>query len=340
MLTTNPMNTFNSAIESLLVACAELNCTDPDYLFELGRLLTAYTQTDLSVQGKSYSAALNEQGIPIELAMTSSQAGIKYRLVTDPMVDESSIDKRLEKAKQQLHQALLLTKTAGLDQLFDEMFTTMVQNDNIPLAQFTSGPVCLAANIAGPGVAAYIDARSGGRHSLQQTRLWLESCLAEPAAALGLLEQMQPFGTLEAVSLEGTNADRVLAKIYWRPSTQFCLADLPEPLFDDPLFHQFLHLSMTDKVLSGCGIMFSVGFRLDNGKLFDARINLCGHCLAYSASRWPAIVNQCTDLIGAEVLPLEHFMAKGHFDVSFLTMGLTVNHESRINCYVRPTFSA
>jgi hypothetical protein len=69
------------------------------------------------------------------------------------------------------------------------------------------------------------------------------------------------------------------------------------------------------------------------GELFDAKIDICGHCLAYDPATWMAVIQACTEQYELAPLPLVSALRQSR--ISYLGLGLDHQHHVRLNLYLK-----
>ena len=304
---------------------------------QLGSAMLAEAAGEAGAPRRSASASLNPEGIPLELAVTASAERLRFRLVVDPAASESSPARRCRIGRGALHAAARLNGSQALGELLESQLDAMLPDDDARLAAYRSGPFCMAAALGEPGVAIYIDAATHEAEAFERAREWLARTLPDPSAALAALEGMRPVASLAAVGMEGVSPRSALAKLYWRLRAPVTLASLAVREFAHADFACFAALAMAQRAVPPSGLMLAAGFRIDDGTLHDAKINLCGHCLAYESACWPGVVDGCTRAFGLAAIPASEALSRQHVDVSFITFGRTHRGERRVNCYFRPT---
>lgn len=287
--------------------------------------------------GRRGSASLNPDAIPIELAITANGGGLKLRLVVDPAAECPDPAERYRRGRAGLREALAINGTGSMGDPLERLLGAMIPDDAMRLRAYRSGPFCMAAGVGEPGAAIYIDALTHEADAFARAGRWLAESLPDPREALDALATMRPVARLAAIGMEGSSPDRALAKLYWRLHSPVALSSLGLGTFRHPDFARFVTLAMGGKSVPASGLMLAAGFRLDDGTLHDAKLNLCGHCLAWGRERWPAVIDDCTRAFGLAAIPAREVLARPHHDVSFLTFGLTRRGDRRINCYLRPT---
>lgn len=317
-------------------------------LMEMAATLAQYPVNSITALGNAMladstpdsqraSASLNPEGIPIELAITASPERLKFRLVVDPAATEGDVPRRYRRARAALDQVLMLTGTESLTAAFAGQLDAMLPGEGACLAAYHSGPFCMAAAVGEPGIATYIDARTHEAAAFERAQAWIKAWMPQGNEALTDLLRMRPVAQLAAVGLEGANRYHLLGKLYWRLLSPVLLSSLGVKAFAHPDFARFLRLAMRDRHLPSSGLMLSAGYHMQDGRLYDAKVNLCGHCLDWGRANWPVVVADCTQAFALAAIPVPEAFSRPHMDVSFLTFGRTRDSERRVNCYVRPT---
>jgi len=324
----------------LLQLAAELSGLAPGPLAAMGAAMLADEgeagNASASRSGFA-SASLNPEGIPIELAVTAAAQRLKFRLVVDPAASDADAPRRFRRARKALDAALALTGSDALRSVITSQLDAMLPADETRLAAYRSGPFCLAAALGEPGAAIYIDARTHGDDAFVRARRWLQETLPDAGMALAALDGMHPVAHLAAVGLEGASPRHAVAKLYWRLAGPIALSSLCIEDFAHPDFARFLQLALAERSVPASGLMLSTGYRIADGEPHDAKINLCGHCLAYDREHWARVAGECTDAFGIAALPVAAALSHPRTDVSFFTFGRTRHGDRRVNCYFRPT---
>lgn len=290
-------------------------------------------------------SGLNRDGSPLELCLSALSSVCLSRFVADPASTEDDPLARCAAGLAALEAAYDPTRSRRLRPLCAATLETIVGPLVGPLAdqavaelgRYVEGLLWLGAGPGLPGLALYVDAtKLDPVERWRRAAAWLGALLAQGAEAEAVVARLAPAGELMAVGVEGTEPADARAKLFWRLRQPIALAELGVPRFLDPALFDFLGLLLdADRPLPLSGLVLSASFRVASGELFDAKLDLCGHCLAYAPAEWEARLARATTAFGLVPLPVGRALAGGRAEVAFV--GLNRNPMgSRLDLFLKP----
>ena len=332
-----------SAQSRLAQVAAELSRVDRSQVEALCNVMLAVPSVDRSAELACGSgrSGLNDDGSPLQYCLTSTRQGWRSRLLADPAWVLAEPLARFEQSRQALIQVLGMTQSEALLPLCDRTLTCYLPSypavEAAHLAPFDSGVMWLGAGVDTPGAALYLDGRCGGQSTLawQQAADWLATLLPQTAAAEAAIASLSRYGELNSVGIEGTKPENARAKLYWRLKKPVLLEEMGLDLLQNPIFASFLSTAAQDRRIQLSGLVFSAGFLISTGELFDLKIDLCGHCLNYPPKGWQRILGQLTQTYELTPLPVAKPLNQGRCQVSYLGFGLDRQGSPRLNLYLK-----
>ena len=318
-------------LESLLSVGARHSGLDLDDVLSLGRTLLGppYGESRALRGGRS---ALNNDGCPMQLCFTATAEGHRARLIVDPAWWHGDPGSRLAASRRVLSDAMRLRGAERLEPLTARLFETV---DGGNQALFGHGFIWIGAGLDRPGVAVYLDAGPFGRQGAwEKADWWLGGAAADRVHRL--TEELRGHATVASIGCEGTGPGHVIGKLYVRLDHSVRLTRLGVDLLTDPAFAVFLARTVGSQGMNLRGMVLSLGFDLATGKVVDAKIDLCGHCLPLDHTGWTDVLTDVSATLGLRQLPLREELPARSCDVAFAGLGVTAGGRRRLNVYLRP----
>ncbi len=327
----------SSYLQDLLEAAASLSRVKLKTVEALSQEMLAIPPDGQGIRGGR--SGLNDDGSPLQFCLTATQDYLHCRFLSDPAFVLANPKERFEVSRQALAKILELTASEQLEYLCDRTLNCYLPEDIAGFSRFTSGVFWLGAGIDTPGCALYVDARRNGdlQEAWDWAQQWLTSVLPNSSEANSAIAVLRKYAYLQSIGIEGSSLNNARAKLYWRFLRPTRLDQMGLEIFCDPAFTSFLTFIIRDSVLQLTGIVPSLGFAITTGKSLDAKIDVCGHCLAYSNSKWIELVNSCTQMYGLTEIPVSKALEHNRSSVSFLGLGCNRNSEVRLNLYLKAT---
>ncbi|WP_437736134.1 hypothetical protein [Sorangium sp. So ce1335] len=301
------------------------------------RLLAETMRVHPEVSGRRPST-LNDDGSPLELCITSTRSGCRYRIIGDPEPEERGCRARLALFRDALARLLPLTSATRLAPVLDAAVDLWLPEDDASLELITSRILWLAAAIDTPGVGIYLDGRVGSYlESLERGRAWLDRMLPDASLAKRFLSAFDAVGGLGGVGVEGVTPALSRVKVQWGVVAPILLDRLGLPLLGDEPLRRFFHIMAGDRELRVTYPVFSAGFALESGALADVKVDICGcrACLALSPEEWVHRIEAACAAFGLAPPPvLPEILARAATAV-FLGLGLDAAGEVRLNLYLK-----
>lgn len=281
---------------------------------------------------------LNNDGTPLQLCLSSDAQRCRVRLVGDPAAWRKDPAGRFAGAGRVLTTLAARRDCEALRPLCRQLFDVAVPPvDQHGLAAYKDGVAWLGAAPDVPGMAVYVEAAAQDRAAAWDTAArWMRRCLAAPEQALAIIDTLAPRARLASFGLEGSAPADARAKLYFRLDPPGPLPALGIDLFAGPAVVQFLNRAIGEFAMDPAGIVLCVGFSVATGSLIDAKIDLCGHCLAYSPAAWARKVAELDTTLALTPLPTAAMLAAGDCEVAFLGFGLRADGRRRLNLYAKP----
>jgi len=325
----------SSYLQNLLEVAASLSRVNPKTVEPLSQTLLAIPPDGQGVRGGR--SGLNSDGSPLQLCLTATPKHLHSRLLSDPAFVLADPKERFEASQLALAEVLELTASQQLAALCDRTLRWYLPEDVAGFDQFTSGVLWLGAGIDTPGCAVYVDARRNGnfQEAWDWAQQWLADILPNSSAASSAIAALRNYAYLQSIGIEGSNLNNARAKLYWRFLRPTRLDQMGLEIFQNPAFASFLTFVIRDSTLQLSGIVPSLGFAIATGETHDAKIDVCGHCLAYSTSKWIELVDCCTQMYGLTNLPVSEALEQNRSSVSYLGMGCDRSGALRLNLYLK-----
>ncbi len=280
-------------------------------------------------------SALNHDGVPLQLCLSASVKGSKLRLLGDPWTN-LPVEARYEASIHTLLHALEIGGAPGLRAATERTLALVVPETKEARAAYNDGFVWVALTPGSSGIAFYLEASPlGVEGGWQVAERWLAEVLPASGHALELIGRLAQTGVVASLGLEGANPVDARAKVYFRLAQPTSLESLGVDLLVSTPVMRFLDLVAADRSIDLDGLVMSAGFSLATGELADVKLDLCGHCLAYSAAEWLDVIERCRSEYNLAEIPVEAALASEECEVAFLGLGVDVNQTCRLNVYLK-----
>jgi len=301
---------------------------------QLGQLLLgkdfgqAYTKGGIS--------ELNNDGSALQLCLSSSLKGIRFRMIADPVAHIFDASERLKASLECIDETLRQTGTEALLPICQQLVKLFLSK-KINLNAFDRGFCWLGASPNQKGLALYLDTRPFGQQKgWDLISEWLGMVLPDPAAARQTIEKLRPYAMPASFGFEGLHPSAGRAKFYWRLNKAISLSELQIAPLATPEMAHFLQQVIGKQSMSYSGMVMSAGFDLKTGLLEDVKTDLCGHCIPKSSSQWQSLVKVLTTTYNLPDFSLGDTLEHQNCEVAFLGMGMDVKGQPRMNLYLKP----
>ncbi len=282
------------------------------------------------------ASALNNDGSPLQLCLTTGRQGVVLRAIGDPGAFQSTTEHRYQTSTETLSRILARHGNKELAALARQSVDLLVPNSVAKRSEYRKGFVWVAASPDQPGVAFYLEmAPLGLAAGWETVERWLKDLLPSMSSARRILQTLSKHCRVASAGLEGSTVANSRAKIYFRLLQPTGLQGLGIDMFSSPEMQSFLALAMGSFEVDCEGLVMSIGFHLQTGALADAKVDLCGHCLRYSREEWSAIIRRITDRFALAPLDTSCVFENAEHHVAFIGLGLTTQSSPRLNLYVK-----
>lgn len=284
-----------------------------------------------------YNSQLNNDGSPLQLCITAAQQGQSLRILGDPSSDIVDTKIRHSKALLALHNIMNASADASLNRAIETTLDSNLPRDTKSYHALRRGTMWLGAPIGAMGIAVYLNGR-WGTASQQWERViqWLNKSIPVHASRVAALAKLRNCAVVASMGLEGSDDKNLRYKIYFRLSGTVDLAELGIDLLQSEPILKFLELTLADHEISRHGVVFCIGLSAATGEIVDAKIDLCGHCLAPVVDDWTALMETLTYQIN---LPLQNTLKlavqQQFADIAFLGCGVKNDGSVRLNLYLK-----
>jgi hypothetical protein len=322
-------------LDDLVTVAAELSNADRTAVRSVVDTLLAVPADGLpAVRGRS---GLNGNGAPLEVCLSAFADACRVRLIADPASAVGDPLRRRDEGVRALRAALGLTMSSALGPLCDATLDINLPSDETAIREYIEGVAWIGAGVGFPGVALYVDATRGDRDlQWQRTTRWLETVVRQPGPALSTIGVLRDRADLMAVGVEGFAPENARAKMFWRLREPGTLADLGAEAFRHPDLLRFLQAAVGPRELPVHAFVFSTSFLAANGMPFDAKIDLCAHCLDLDDAAWITLVSELTAALSLAPIDVARALDGGRAQPAFL--GLNVSPMgNRLDLFLRPS---
>jgi hypothetical protein len=279
-------------------------------------------------------------GFPLQLCVSSSRDGEEIILIGDPFANITEMTLRVSESVKSVASLLYLTQCNDLENLISATIDAIVPKDEKDISGLSLGALWLAAGVTTKSFALYTCASWGSDRDRKWEKIakWFANVLKRDYQARVTIDSLKCIAIPECACIEGSVAGHVRAKIYFRlctASTGDSLSFLPVA---DPIVLEFLETVIQRRNIAFSGIIFSIGFLVETGKISDSKIDVCCHCVVRKPSEWKAVFAELHRLD-----PLVRFdnsseiVDREHVELACIGIGLDTRKRVRINTYWKPT---
>jgi hypothetical protein len=284
-----------------------------------------------------YNSKLNNDGSPLQLCITSTNKVQSLKILCDPRSDITNLNLRHGYA---LHVLRELMKTPPYSSLKDVVDCTLECNLPHDITKYPSlegGTLWLGVPIGTEGLAVYLNGRWGTpAQQWERVNRWLDKLIPIHESRIKALSKLSKFAVIASVGLEGIDENRLRYKIYFRLTDAYNLNRLDIDLLSSESLLTFLELALSDHEIPSAGMVFCIGLCALTGEIVDAKIDLCGHCLAPIVDNWLNLLETLTSRIN---IPLNNTLKLAAFEqfaeIAFLGCGVKTDGSVRLNLYLK-----
>jgi hypothetical protein len=277
-------------------------------------------------QRKPQDSALNNDGSPLQVCVTYGEQGRRWRLLGDPAAGVQPGETRLGLARQALALTLQATRSTELSEVCGTMLAMAV-----PAQGLEAGTLWLAGGLEG-GAAVYANLRWGvAAERWADVRRWLRAALPDPAAALAVVDRLEPVAQVASIGIEGSGLRNARVKLYWRLRQQATFSTMGLPPFWSAEAGRLAEAVNEGDGVPLSGLVMSASYRMADGSPADVKLDFCAHCLSRTAKEWAAMLRKGVMRDEAVARGVE----RGVAEVAFLGVGVSDHGGLRANVYLK-----
>lgn len=318
----------------LIQAAENLSCAPEGAASSLCRQVLS-----VSEDGEDYligASCLNNDGVPLQLCITSDIQKTALRLIGDPGANLPGLEARYDCARDTLLRCLESSGSKDLIRLACITFDRIIPSSEEERSLYGNGFAWIAVSPDRAGIAFYLDAEPLGQaRGWAAASKWLDEILPSNKSANEVIAKLRDLCIIASMGLEGSTPEDARAKIYFRLVKRIPLSQLGLDLLISEEIVHFLHIAMCKVDLDLKGLVLSVGFSAKSGDLIDVKIDLCGHCLAYEKSKWLDIIERLIKRFELAPIPISSALDNSDCEIAFIGLGLDKGHRPRLNVYLR-----
>jgi hypothetical protein len=323
-------------IEQLSSLAAALSKAPSERVLQLrDELLALPADHEFETGGRS---GLNIDGNPLQFCISSSASGWNGRFISDPACIIGPPGQRYRHSYTALQNLYTITGTTEIRQICEEMLDFHLPDQTGPLEDYPDGVLWLGASPDMNGLAVYMDGRRGGnKASWQRLQSWLNQIMPQNTEVDTFVNNASQHGLIMSIGLEGSTMENLRAKIYFRLVQPTDLSALGIPLLLRNEFSSFMDDVVGGKQIKQAGLVFNIGFHIASGKMFDAKIDICGcdHCVNRDAESWLNVLEHTASRYGIAPFPITANVLNEQCAISYYGIGVDRRGEIRMNLYLK-----
>ncbi len=327
-------STLVARLDDLLAIAARASLASPADMRALGHDVLGLSSMPVTATMTGGRSTLNNDGFPLQVCFSASADGIDVRLVGDPGWRLGEPRERVEASCATLDQHIARV-APSLEPACDTL-TAHVLAAAGDVTAFHHGLLWLGVGLNREGLACYCDAAPLGDEAFAVTAAWLDTLLPDTTAASHLLARLRTCAHLASLGVEGVSSRSGRAKLYWRFHHPVRLDTLDIAPLADAAVPRFLATVIGTRPMRFSGTVLSAGFDLATGRLSDAKIDLCAHCLPAEPAEWVAQLDTLCDDFALPRFPVTQELLTRQCDVAFVSLGVDVRARRRLNLYIKP----
>ena len=285
-----------------------------------------------------FHSRLNNDGSPLQFCVTVTQDGESLRMIGDPKSDISDINVRHTCALVALSDTLAVKADASLENVVKETLANHLPVDLAAHPGLQAGTLWLGVAL-GPtgGIALYLNGQWGTpQQQWERVRRWLSQRLPDDTAREKIFSHLSECAIVTSVGLEGVSDQHLRYKLYFRLTDRVSFGELGIDLLQAEPLAYFLDSTMTHHELPNSGLVFCLGFSPKTGAISDAKIDLCGHCLAPIVTNWPLLLETLAEQLELPLSSTFQAAARHHLtEIAFLGCGVKHDGSLRLNLYLK-----
>lgn len=284
-------------------------------------------------------SGLNADGSPLQYCISTSTDGWNGRFLSDPACIIGSSSQRYRQSYDALQRLYGITGTQAIQPVFENMlsFHLPASAENFDM-DYPDGVLWLGASPDAEGLAAYMDGRRGGHHASWDRLLdWLNQLMPANTEGAEMVSNIREHASIMSVGLEGSSMQNLRAKVYFRLMHPRLLNELGIPLLQRSEFAAFCTTVVGSKNIKLSGLVFSIGFHIASGKMYDAKIDICGcgNCVSLQTGSWLQLLDLTTAQYSVAPFPLSSEVLEKSCSVSYYGIGVTRKGDVRLNLYLK-----
>jgi hypothetical protein len=284
-------------------------------------------------------STLNNDGAPLQVCLSIGAGGTSARLLADPAIEEPDPCLRFARARAALARCVTgapfpLPSSASSVERVSGALASALPQEAFQTGALSRGAMWVGVGADRRGLAGYATARWGPAETRWPRALaWLEDMLGSGARAR--LAHASRVSEVVSVGVEGSPDGRLRAKVYFRLTGKIVLSRLGLEPLAAPSFAAFLASVLADLPVKQTGLVLSVSFDLAAGTLYDAKVDVCGHCVARSGQDWSTRLQALSESLGVGPIRFASPLADGRVELAFVGLGVTTSGRCRLNTYLK-----
>ncbi|SDS99131.1 hypothetical protein SAMN05216490_2248 [Mucilaginibacter mallensis] len=324
-------------IEQLSSLAAALSKAPAKQVLQLRDELLALPGEDYPFQPGGRSG-LNADGSPLQFCISSSINGLNGRFISDPACIIGSTGQRYSHSYDALQKLYEITGSTAIQQICEDMLSFHLPVEKETLDDYPDGVLWLGASPDMDGIAVYMDGRRGGNEaSWQRLRDWLNYLMPQNTEVDNFIDHASQHAGIMSIGLEGSSMENLRAKVYFRLSHPSTLNDLAIPLLLRNEFSLFLDDVVGEREIRLSGLVFNIGFHIASGKMFDAKIDICGcnACVNLNTESWMHVIKHTTSRYLLTPFPISAKVLDEQCAISYYGIGVDRKGDVRMNLYLK-----
>jgi len=327
----------HGALEPLIASVAAFSATDQGAVGAMVDSLIAPIHAPS--RGQHRRSMLNNDGLPLQVCLSSSTEKVSVRLIGDPCTGVADTVERLRQSIRRLHDVICWTKSQGLARYYALTVERTLPTDRRQRGNLQYGGLWLAMGVRqGEGMALYTTldwAEVSLRARWRYAQEWLESILPAGSRAAEQLGVLPLLAWPVSVGLEGSSDADAVAKVYARLKEPVSLGNLGLDSFPLPEFAGFSERILAGRTLPDTGMLISVGFAVASGQLISTKLDICGHCVPRSPKEWQDTILQIARELDVRPILVDRLLTEQPVEVAFIGLGQNVPSSYRVNLYLK-----
>ncbi len=283
--------------------------------------------------GHHFQSKLNNDGSPLQLCISCSNEGVRYRLLADPHSHLKIRKERLARARETVfaHVGVAAALSRTLDTIIEHALPQSIDQE----PAYEAGALWLGSELGSNAMAVYVNAAWGPYDVRWGRAIALVESLTKQPACNTLANCSRTTTTLASIGVEGGANSTGRLKLYFRAREAFPLqaCGLSEDMTRSLI--EVMAVILGESAIVNSGLLFCVGIDAASGEFVDFKIDVCGHCLAWNPLQLKNQARRLATNLHVDLPLLDELQIGQWTDLAFVGVAIDRHGSPRLNLYLK-----